>query len=312
MFMIMWEFDKKSFSAEDMNLKLSEHDLPPTAKPDTSTRTFRQSWRKFSSIHTEKFQAHMINENEVAIVQRESSNGKLKLDHLGTIKITEYSKGNVGFFYTCLLCGHANSIKSTVFTYCSNTTCDAAIPPSVQEIAEVFRHKLDAMSPEGRSHFYVHYTKDLLKTIPFMSSGRPYIFMDQFKESAEAFANSVNALGDQCYILDLKNNADASKIIRAGIAAEITDLRDRYEKLTTKSDVIRERRLDMIRESRNKIELFKEVLGDYAQDLNSLAESFRALVAQDLQIQTLPPSADPPAQDSDPSECLASSVETPQ
>lgn len=308
MYMIMWEFDKSSFSADDLNLKLSEFDLPPTAKPDTATRTFRQSWRKFSSVHTEKFQAHMMNDHEVAIVQRDTENKKLNLTHLGTIQVTEHSKGNIAFYYTCMSCGHANSIRAQVFTHCSQ--CDISIPPAVQEIAEVFRHKLDAMSPEGRSQFYVHYTKDLLKTIPFMSAGRPYIFMEQFKDSAFAFANAMNALGDKCYILDMNNNADASKIVRAGIAAEITELRARYEKLTTSSDVIRNRRLDQIREARNKIELFKEVLGDYASDLNSLAESFRELVVQDLQTQTLPPSATPPAPDSDPSEHPASSTET--
>lgn len=308
MYMIMWEFDKKSFSADDLNMKLSEHDLPPTAKSDTATRTFRQSWRKFSSVHTEKFQAHMLNDHEVAIVQRDTENKKLKLAHLGTIQINEHSKGSVSFYYTCLSCGHANSILSQVFTHCKQ--CDADIPPSVQEISEVFRHKLNSMSPEGRSHFYVHYTKDLLKTVPFMSAGRPYIFMEQFKDSAYSFANAINALGDKCYILDLKNNEDAGKIVRAGIAAEIAELKKRYEKLTTNSEVIRNRRLDQIREARGKIELYKEVLGDYASELNSLAENFRELVVQDLQIQTLPPSADLPAPDSDPSECPASSAET--
>lgn len=309
MFMIMWELSSDSVTAEDVNVALSKHDLPPTATPDTSSRSFRQSWRKFSSLHTEKFQTHMISENEVAVIERSKTGEKLNLDHLGTIKITEYSRGNVAFHYVCLSCGHYNSLKSDTFVNCSGPNCNTPIPPAVRDIAEVFKKKLDTMSPEGRSMFYVNYTKELLKTVPFMSAGRPYLFMESKKKEASAFCETLHDVGDKCYLLDLQNNEDAQKIVRAGIAAEIKNLKTRYEKLTTSSDIIRERRLSDIRECKAKIDLYKDVLGNYIDDLNKMADDFRALVLLDLgpQSQTRQPSVDPPAPDSDPSECPSSS-----
>lgn len=312
MFMIMWELNEKSISAEDVNVALSKHDLPPTASPDTSSRSFRQSWRKFSSLHTERFQTHMISENEVAVIERSKDGAKLNLDHLGTIKITEYSRGNVAFHYVCLSCGHHNSLKSDSFVNCSGPNCNTPIPGAVRDIAAVFKKKLDAMSPEGRSMFYVNYSKDLLKTVPFMSAGRPYLFADSKKKEALAFSEALHDIGDKCYVLDLQNNEDAQKIVRAGIAAEIKTLRDRYERLTTSSDTIRERRLSDIRECKAKIDLYKDVLGSYMEDLNKMADDFKALVLLDLhpQSQTRLPSEDPQVPDSDPSECPSSSETT--
>jgi hypothetical protein len=314
--MIMWEFSKKNIQAEDLNIALVNAGLPPGAEPDTSTRTFRQSWRRFSSVHTEKYQAHLIDDNTVAVVERSNTvkgeNKTLDLKHLGTIQIKEYSKGSMNFYYVCLNCGHYNGIKLKDHKVCEK--CDKEIPASVQEISSVFRNKLDTMSPEGRSYFYVHYTKALLQTVPFMSMGRPYVFVDQYKDSAFAFANAIRAIGDECYILDLNKNEDARKIVRAGLTAEIEKLKDQYAKLTTTSDAIRQRRLVAIKEAKQKIELFKEVLGVYADDLNTLATDFNSLVLQDLesrpQNQTSQASSDPQAPDSTPSECPASSSES--
>lgn len=316
MYMIMWEFSKKNIQAEDLNISLVDAGLPPGAEPDTSARTFRQSWRKFSSVHTEKYQAHLINDNTVAIVERKEmskgENKELDLKHLGTIQIKEYSKGSMNFYYVCLDCGHYNGIKLKDHKVCEQ--CEKPIPDPVQEISSVFRNKLDTMSPEGRSFFYVHYTKDLLQTVPFMSMGRPYIFMDQFKDSAFSFANAIQAIGDQCYILDMNKSEDAKKIVRAGLAAEIEKLKEQYSKLSTGSEAIRKRRLVAIKEAKQKIELYKEVLGSYAEDLTQIANDFNSLVLQDLesrpQNQTSQASSDPQVPDSAPSECPASSSES--
>lgn len=303
MYMIMWELSDKSISAEDVNLKLSKYNLPPLATPDSSTRTFRQSWRKFSSLHTDKYQTHMLTDNSVAIVNRAHDGEKLNLTHLGTIEIKEHSRGNVGFYYVCLKCKHYNSIKSATFTHCE---CGEPIAPAVQDIAAVFRKRLDSMSPEGRSIFYVQYAKSLLTALPFMSTGRPYVFMEKYKDIADSFANAMNEIGDNCYLLDINNNEDAGKIVRAGISNEIKTLKDRYEKLTSSSETIRERRFDAIKECRSKIQLYKDVLGTYTEELNKMADDFTDLVRRDLQSPQLPQPEVHQAPDSAPSECPSS------
>lgn len=310
MHMLMWELSDKLVNPETLNVAFSDAGLPPTAAQDSNTKAFRQAWRKFSSIKTMKYQAHAISDNMVGVIERTQAGAdkKIQLDHLATLKITEHSPGNVQIYYICKPGenDHYNNI-TTLGTTCK--TCGEAIPTAAIDIAQTFQKRLGSMSPEGRSVFYANYCRDLMKVVPFMSYGRPYILHDQYKEAAYKFKAAIDAIGDRAFILDLTNSEGAKQIVREGIKSELEKIKKVYDGLKENSVVARERRLEAIHETKQKIDMFRDILENYAEELDSIADKFTAMVRQDLGIESTTES--PQAPDSTPSEHPASSSETP-
>jgi len=281
MYMMLWELSQSPLEAEVLNQHFAANNVPPLAQPDSVQRTFRQAWVKFSSIHDKKYQAHKINDNEIAIVDRTLNEGDLTLDlaHVASIYTHTHSPGNTSIFYRCYpkVCKHEQPLSQVQTNVCP--VCGREIPEIAYAIIKEFNRRANKVSTQTRSSLYSKYVTTLLKGCSFASSGRPFMIPDNTLTAANEFKAALCAIGDTCYILKVdEGKGDEGKLITHSISATMRDIEEELELIERPHAF--ENRIDRLTELMDKAAMYETVLDVTKDQLLEKANALKAKIRE--------------------------------
>lgn len=270
MYLIMWDLHNQDIPAAIVNEAFVRYELPALAENDTQAMTFRQAYRKFSSMRSRRFQTQVISDSKIAIVARSDQGEAVNLKHECNLTV---DKKNI--YYICMNCGSYINVLNTSFKTCQ--TCGHPVPEPIEEIITKYHERLNIMSNEGRSAFYTSFIRLYLNAVSFLSSGRPYIIHESKIEQAKNFKKAVDDIGDRVFIIKSEDDKEA---LRIGLLAEIEQIKEECQKLSRESS--KEKRLTALDEIRMKIKLYESSLGVISEELQAVSEEVKNQILKDI------------------------------
>jgi hypothetical protein len=278
---VMWQMNQSSKSAEEMNKHFAANNIPPIAVADSTKRTFRQAWVKFSSIHDKQFQAHRISDEEIAVVDRtvDATENILDLSHVASIYTKTPTQGNTSIYYKCYpkVCKHVQLLSQVQTNVCPS--CGREIPEIAYAIIKEFNKRHGLVSTASRSGVYSRLVTDYLRGFSFLSTGRPFMVPDARKDELEAFKLALNEIGDSCYILDInEGKGDEGKLIAFSVTETIKEIESELDEIERPHAF--ENRVEKITELMDKVSMYETVLDVTKDQLLEKAELLKKKIRE--------------------------------
>ncbi len=285
MYLALWQLAQESKEAEVMNNILADNNVPPLFNDDSPTRSFRQAWVKFSSVHDQRYQAHRISDEEIAVVDKtiDDTSNILDLNHVGSIYIREHNKGNVSVYHKCYpkVCGHTRTLETVTTNICPQ--CNREIPEIAYAIIKEFKKRAGHVSTQTRSMAYSKYVTTVLAGCSFLSVGRPFIVPEGKLAALENFRDALTKIGDPCYILRIDDGkGDEKKLIEHSINSTLEEITKELDEIERPNAL--ENRITKVQELMDKVSLYETVLDVTKDQLLEKASQLKAKISAILQV----------------------------